>query len=186
VPLSVDDPGRVVPIFVDLPIGEPNPLVRLTQIAFATRADAHYAQAVGARALVAVGGFAPPTLHAVAARAAGGLTNRIFQLAVTNVPGPQHPLYAGVAQLTEIYPIVPIGPGQALAIGVISYDGAVHFGLNADHDALPDLDQLADLVRQALGELIAANDLAKAATRRRTRPARLAAVPRSRSKDVAR
>ena len=109
VPLSVQDPARIVPMFVDLPVGEPNPLVRLAQIAFATRADAQSSQAVGAQALVALGGFAPPTLHAVAARVAGGLSNRLFQLAVTNAPGPQHPLYAGAARLREIYPIVPIG-----------------------------------------------------------------------------
>ena len=59
---------------------------------------------------------------------------------------------------SEIYPIVPIAPGQALAIGVTSYDGGVHFGINADYDALPDLDELAQLIEQSLAELVAAND----------------------------
>lgn len=179
VPLSVQDPSRVVPTFVDLPVGEPNPLVRLAQIAFASRADAQSGHAVGAEALVAIGGFAPPTLHAVAARVAGGLSNRIFQLAVTNVPGPQHPLYAGTTQLQQIYPIVPIAPGQALAIGVTSYNGGVHFGINADYDALPDLDEFAQLIEQSLAELVTANDLARttrAARATRARRARLAAV----------
>jgi diacylglycerol O-acyltransferase len=158
VPLSVHDPSRIVPMFIDLPVGESNPLVRLSQIAFATRENALATQAVGATALIAVSGFAPPTLHAVAARLAGGMSNRLFQVAVMNAPGPQHSLYAGTTELSEIYPIMPIGPGQALAIGVTSYDGAVHFGLNADYDAVPDLDQLADLIEQALGELLGAND----------------------------
>jgi diacylglycerol O-acyltransferase / wax synthase len=179
VPLSVQDPSRIVPTFIDLPVGEPNPLVRLAQIAFATRADAQSGHAVGAQALVAIGGFAPPTLHAVAARVAGGLSNRIFQVAITNVPGPQHPLYAGTTELDEIYPIVPIAPGQALAIGVTSYNGGVHFGINADHDALPDLAEFAQLVEQALTELVTANDAAhdvRAGSTRPGRRARLTAV----------
>jgi diacylglycerol O-acyltransferase / wax synthase len=179
VPLSVQDPTRIVPTFIDLPVGEPNPLVRLAQIAFATRADAQSGHAVGAQALVAIGGFAPPTLHAVAARVAGGLSNRIFQVAVTNVPGPQHPLYAGSTELAEIYPIVPIAPGQALAIGVTSYNGGVHFGINADHDALPDLADFAQLVEQAVTELVTANDNGPGGSGARGRRARLAAVTAS-------
>jgi WS/DGAT/MGAT family acyltransferase len=180
VPLSVRDPSRIVPTFIDLPVGEPNPLVRLAQIAFAGRAEAHSGHAVGAETLVAIGGFAPPTLHAVAARVAGGLSNRIFQVAVTNVPGPQHPLYAGATELAEIYPIVPIARGQALAIGVTSYNGGVHFGINADHDALPDLDEFAQLIEESLAELVAANETAHSAAgagSRRRAATRLAAVP---------
>jgi diacylglycerol O-acyltransferase len=177
VPLSVQDPARVVPMFVDLPVGEPNALVRLAQIAFSTRGESQ--QAVGAQALIALSGFAPPTLHAAAARVAGGQSNRLFQLAVTNAPGPQHPLYAGATRLEEIYPIVPIGPGQALAIGVTSYNGMVHFGVNADYTAVGDLAQLADLIEQSLSELVGANQNSRApgrppATRRH--PGRLAAV----------
>jgi WS/DGAT/MGAT family acyltransferase len=169
VPLSIDDPNQIVPIFIDLPIGEPNPLVRLSQIAFATRANAQSAKAVGAKALAAIGGFAPPTLHALAARVAGGLSNRLFQVAITNAPGPQHPLYAAGSRLSEIYPIVPVASGQAVAIGVTSYDGGVYFGINADYDALPDLSQLADGLELALAELLAANAQSGAALARRTR-----------------
>jgi WS/DGAT/MGAT family acyltransferase len=173
-PRSVDDPNRVVATFVDLPVGEPNPLVRLAQIAFATRIDSAARHAVSADTLVALSGFAPPTLQAVAARVAGGFSNRIFQLAITNVPGPQHPLYADRARLREIYPFMPVASGQALAIGVTSYDGRVHFGLNADYDSMPDLDQLAELVAQSLGELVTANDQSRSGLARR---GRLAAVP---------
>jgi diacylglycerol O-acyltransferase len=96
VPMSVHDPARIVPTFVDLPVGESNPIVRLSQIAFATRANS--ALGVGAAALTALNGFAPPTLHAIAARVGGGLSNRLFALAVTNVPGPQRPLYLSAAR----------------------------------------------------------------------------------------
>jgi diacylglycerol O-acyltransferase len=169
VPVSVrtDDEAaplssEVSPMFVDLPVGEANPLMRLAQIGFSTRVHSESGQAVGAQALVALSGFAPPTLHAMAARAAGGLSRRLYNLVVTNVPGPQTPLYAGEARMLEIFPIVPLGPGQALAIGVTSYDGGVYYGLNADWAAMPDVEVLASLIEQSLAELVAAGELAGA------------------------
>jgi diacylglycerol O-acyltransferase len=160
-------PTAVAPMFVDLPSGEASPLVRLSQIGFATRTAAQSAHAVGAQALVALGGFAPPTLHAMAARAAGGLSRRLFNLVVANVPGPQSTMYAGGVALREIYPIVPLGPGQALAVGVTSYDGSVHFGLNADYDAMGDVDMLAGLIEQSIDELMAVSRPPRQGTRRR-------------------
>ena len=73
---------------------------------------------------------------------------------ITNVPGPQFPLYAAGAQMTETYPVQPLLPGHALSIGVTSYDGGVYFGLNGDRDALPDLDVLGQCVGEALEELV--------------------------------
>jgi hypothetical protein len=77
---------------------------------------------------------------------------------VTNVPGPQVPLYAADARMVEIFPIVPLVAGQALAIGATSYDGGLYFGLNADRDAMPDLEVLAMLIEQSLAELVDACD----------------------------
>ena len=110
-------------------------------------------QAVGAEALAGLAGFAPPTLHSLGARVASGLSKRWFNLVVTNVPGPQHPLYAGEARMLAAYPVVPLAKGQAVSIGLTSYDGGVYYGLNADRDAMPDVDVLAQCIEDALAEL---------------------------------
>ncbi len=150
--------NRISAVLVDLPVGEPNPVLRLAQISYAMRAHKESGQSVGADALVALSGFAPPTLHALGARAANGLTRRLFNLVVTNVPGPQYPLYAAGARLLEIYPVVPLAEGQAVSIGLTSYNGGVYYGLNADRDAMPDVDVLAALIEESLAELLAASD----------------------------
>jgi len=150
--------NRISAVFVDLPVGEPNPVLRLAQISYAMRAHKESGQSVGAEALVALSGFAPPTLHALGARAANSLTRRLFNLVVTNVPGPQYALYAAGARLLEIFPIVPLAEGQAVSIGLTSYNGGVYYGLNADRDAMPDVDVLAALIEESLAELVAASD----------------------------
>jgi WS/DGAT/MGAT family acyltransferase len=159
VPVSVrtaeDNLGnRVSAYLVDLPVGEPNPVVRLHQVSFAMRAHKEAGQSVGADAIVALSGFAPPTLHSLGARAASSFSRRFFNLVVTNVPGPQLPLYADGAQLLAAYPIVPLAKGQAVSVGLTSYNGGVYYGLNADRDAMPDVDVLADCIERALAELV--------------------------------
>jgi WS/DGAT/MGAT family acyltransferase len=159
VPVSVrgeDDSAanEVRSFLVDLPVGEPNPRVRLARISFAMRGLAPSSQSVGADTLSALSGFAPPTLHALGARAASGLSRRLFNLVVTNVPGPQVPLYAGGARMVEVFPVVPLARGQGLAIGLTSYDGTVYIGLNADRDSVSDVDALADLIEQEVAYLV--------------------------------
>jgi WS/DGAT/MGAT family acyltransferase len=161
VPVSVrseDQQGalgnRVSSYFVDLPIGEPNPVVRLHQVSYAMKAHKDAGQSVGADALIALSGFAPPTIHGLAARLASGYSRRLFNLVVTNVPGPQIPLYAAGARMLECYPVVPLAKGQGVCIGLTSYDGGVYYGLNADRDAMPDVDVLADCIERALAELV--------------------------------
>ncbi|HEX3787233.1 MAG TPA: wax ester/triacylglycerol synthase family O-acyltransferase [Pseudonocardiaceae bacterium] len=146
--------GKVSAFLVDLPVGEPNPVVRLQHVSHALRTDAVAGQPVAADALVRLGGFAPPTLHALGARAASAFSQRIFNIVVTNVPGPQVPLYAGGAKMLEIFPVVPLARNQAMAIGVTSYDGGVYFGLDADRAAVPDVDNLARMVEEAVEELL--------------------------------
>ncbi len=146
--------GGVSSYFVDLPVGESNPVVRLHQVSFAMRGHKDSGRSVGAAALVSMSGFAPPTIHSLGARVASGLTRRLFNLVVTNVPGPQFPLYAAGAQLLSMYPVVPLAKDQALSCGVTSYDGRVFFGLNADRDAMPDVDVLASLLEESLAELV--------------------------------
>src|SRR5215203_1375380 len=159
VPVSMHDedatPGnRVSSYLVDLPVGEPNPRVRLTRLSYAMRGVAAHGQSVSADNIIALTGFAPPTLHALGARAARGLSRRLFNVVVTNVPGPQMPLYAAGSRMLEVFPVVPLARGQGLSIGMTSYDGRVFFGLNAERDSVGDVDVLADLVEQEVAELV--------------------------------
>jgi WS/DGAT/MGAT family acyltransferase len=161
VPVSVrttDQEGqlgnRVSSYFVDLPIGEGNPVMRLHQVSYAMAAHKESNAAVGADVMVNMTGFAPPTLHSLGARVASAMTRRLFNTVVTNVPGPQFPLYSAGAEMLAIYPVVPLAKGQAVTIGLTSYNGGVFYGLNADRDAMPDVDVLAQCIGDSLAELV--------------------------------
>ncbi len=123
-----------------LPIGEPSPVVRLHQVSYALKAH----KDTGARGLGAAADRRRRVRadHLPRPRRAGGRggPRGRFNLVVTNVPGPQFPLYAAGARMLESYPVQPLLPDHALAIGVTSYDGAVHYGITADRDAIPDVD----------------------------------------------
>jgi diacylglycerol O-acyltransferase len=146
--------SQIAPHWVDLPIGEPSPVVRLHQVSYSFEAHRETGRGVAADRLAAMSGFAPATFHAVGTRVAAEELRRGFQLAVTNVPGPQSPLFAGGARMLETYPVPPLLPGHALAIGVTSYDGGVYYGITADRDLLPDADLLGHRVTEALAELV--------------------------------
>lgn len=138
---------------VNLPIGEPSPVVRLHQVSYDLRADRDNGRNVSARRLSGIAGFAPTTFHALGARLATAELRRGFQVSVTNVPGPQFPLYADGARMLESYPVHPLLPDHPLAIGVTSYDGGVFYGITTDRDAVPDADVLGQCVLEALDEL---------------------------------
>ena len=146
--------SQVTGHLVNLPIGEASPVVRLHQVSYALKAHKETVRAVAADRLADIAGFAPTSFHALGGRVAAAEVRRGFNLVITNVPGPQFPLYAAGAQMTESYPVQPLLAGHALAIGVTSYDGGVYFGLNGDRDALPDLEVLAQCVTEALEELV--------------------------------
>ena len=146
--------NRISSYFVDLPVGEPNPVVRLSRVSFAMKGHKESGQSVGADAIVALSGFAPPTLHSLGARVANGMTRRLFNVVVTNVPGPQFPLYAAGAQMLEMFPVVPLAKGQAVSIGLTSYNGGVFYGLNADRDGMSDIDVLGSLLEESVTELV--------------------------------
>jgi diacylglycerol O-acyltransferase len=162
VPMSVLDKdleptslgSQVAGNLLNLPIGEASPVVRLHQVSYALKAHKDTGKAVSALRLIGVGGFAPTTFHALGARVAASSENRGFSLVVTNVPGPQFPLYASGARMLESYPVQPLLPGHALAIGVTSYDGGVHYGLTVDRDAIPDVDVIGQCLTEALAELV--------------------------------
>ena len=138
---------------VHLPIGEASPVVRLHQVSYGLKVHRDTGRAVSARRLAGIAGFAPTTFHALGARLATAELRRGFHVSVTNVPGPQFPLYAGGAKMLESYPVHPLLPDHPLAIGVTSYDGSVFYGITCDRDAISDADLLGQCVLDALEEL---------------------------------
>jgi WS/DGAT/MGAT family acyltransferase len=159
VPVSVRDPAHrgvlgnhVAAMWAPLPVGISDPLERLRVIAEAMTGVKRSGQAVGAQALTELAGFASPTLVAQASRLQA--RQRLFNLVVTNVPGPQQPLYLLGSRMRAIYPLVPLAANTALGIAVLSYDGRLNFGLNADYDALSDLDLLAADLEAAIAEIV--------------------------------
>lgn len=158
--LDSSAPGQAIsevsPFLVDLPVGEGNAVVRLSQIAHATESHPTAASLVDARTIVTLSGFAPPTLHAMGIRVATGFSARLFNLLITNVPGAQKQMYIAGTKLLETYAVPPLLQNQVLAIGVTSYDGQLYFGINADRDAMSDVDVLPSLLRESLEELLEA------------------------------
>ncbi len=146
--------NRVAAMWAPLPVGLTDPVQRLLTIGRDMDGIKDSGQAVGAQVLTELSGFAPPTIMAQAARLQA--RQRLFNIVVTNVPGPQFPLYMLGRQLEAMYPMVPLAENTALGIAIMSYDGQLNFGLNADYDALPDLEALADELRASIEELVAA------------------------------
>ena len=151
--------NRVTQVVAPLPIGVADPVARLAAVRQAMQGIKQSRRAMGAEAITELQDFAPPTILAQASRL--NFSNRLFNLLVTNVPGPQFPIYALGHELRAIFPIAFLAGDRALAIAIISYNGGVHFGLLGDFDALPDIDVVADGLERALAELVR---LARAAT----------------------
>jgi diacylglycerol O-acyltransferase / wax synthase len=107
---------------------------------------------VGAEVLASVQNFAPPTILAQASRL--NFSTRLFNLIVTNVPGPQFPLYVRGRQLLDVFPVAFLPKDHALAIAIMSYNGRMNFGLLGDYDALPDIDAIAEGIEASLSELL--------------------------------
>ncbi|QDP96409.1 wax ester/triacylglycerol synthase family O-acyltransferase [Microlunatus elymi] len=145
--------SRVVGRLTTLPIGEPNASARLQQLGRETQPCKESGQPVSARELAELAGFAPPTLHALGTRSAAAPTSQPYDVLISNAPGPQAPVYLGVAELSESYPVLPLTDGHLLAIGITSYQGKIMIGLNADRDAFDDLEVLAQCITDALEDL---------------------------------
>jgi diacylglycerol O-acyltransferase len=139
---------------LSLPVGESNPVVRLHQVSYALKDHRETGSAVAANKLANLPGFATSTFHAVGARVADSETGRGHQIVITNVPGPQDPVYMAGEPVAEVYPCIPLSGSRAISIGVTSYRGKVFFGLVADRDAVPDADVLAQCIDDALIELV--------------------------------
>ena len=127
-------------------------------------------QAVGAERIMEAADFAPPTILGQAAR----LTHRqrAFNLVVTNVPGPQFPLYLLGRELNDLFPMVPLTNNTALGVALMSYNGAINFGLIGDYDALADIQDVAEGFEAALEESAAAAGVKQAPAARAKPPER--------------
>jgi diacylglycerol O-acyltransferase / wax synthase len=165
--------NQVAAMMAPLPVGLQDPVSRMERISEAMAHLKSGGQAVGAQVLTELTGFAPPNIMSQAARVVA--RQRMFNLVVTNVPGPQFPLYMAGRELKDLFPMVPLAPNQALGIAIMSYNGTINFGLVGDYDLMSDIDDLADDLHASLGELAdaAGHELAKpqkrAARRRATR-----------------
>jgi diacylglycerol O-acyltransferase / wax synthase len=144
--------NRISSLFVRLPMIESDAETRYTRQMEEAEALKSGTQAVGSSTLLDVTGLAPPVLHSLLARSL--YATRLFNVTVTNVPGPQRPLYAFGSRMRKVWPLVPLAAEHALGIAVFSYDGNVFFCLNADRESVPDLDVIAAGIEQSLHELL--------------------------------
>jgi diacylglycerol O-acyltransferase / wax synthase len=145
--------NRVAAMMAPLPVWCQEPVARLDIVSEELKELKSGGQAVGAQVLTDLTGFAPPTIMGQASRLMA--RQRFFNLVVTNVPGPQFPLYLRGRRMLDPFPMVPLAKNQALGIALLSYDGRINFGLVGDYDLLWDLDQLAGDVEESLAELAA-------------------------------
>jgi WS/DGAT/MGAT family acyltransferase len=159
VPVSVRDPskrmtyGNMVSMMnADLPVGEANPMRRVEFVRESMAGLKESNQAIGADFWVKLSEYAPPTVLALAGRATAAL-QRMVNVIVTNVPGPQFPLYLKGGQMLEAFPCVPIAGTASLGIAILSYNGQLLFGLNGDWDVVPDLAALASGIEDSVREL---------------------------------
>jgi diacylglycerol O-acyltransferase / wax synthase len=143
--------NQITSLFVHLPVAEPEPEQRYRLAMAEAEGLKSGTQAIGGATLLQFTGAAPPVLHSMLARSL--FASRLFNVTVTNVPGPQIPLYALGAKLREIYPLVPIAAEHAIGVAAISYNGGIYFGVNADRDTVPDMDELVEGIRESFGEL---------------------------------
>ncbi len=151
--------NRVAAMWAPLPVGVADARECLEQIRLEMDELKRSGQAVGAQALTNLAGFAPPTILSQAARLQA--RQRFFNIVITNVPGPQFPLYLLGRRMTRLYPVVPLARRQALGVAVMSYDGRMGFGLIADFDAIPELETIAGELRRAIDALAGAAGLRK-------------------------
>jgi diacylglycerol O-acyltransferase / wax synthase len=143
--------NRISAMFVPIPVGQPDAVARLDAVSAATANLKEREQAVGAATLIGLTEFAAPTLLGLAARAAHG--QPFANLIVTNIPGPQVPLYCLGAEMLEVYPLAPLSRNLTINIAALSYCGQLHFGLVGDGAAAPDLELLAGGIEDAFEEL---------------------------------
>lgn len=144
--------NRIAQLVVALPVDIADPVARLITIQESMRAAVGGRQAVSAESIAGAGDFAPPTILAQSGRES--ISTRPYNLRVTNIPGPQVPLYLLGRELEEVFPLSYLAGDRALAIAVLSYNGRANFGLIADYDEITDLEVIAIGIQEALDEYL--------------------------------
>ncbi len=174
--------NQVAMWLVALPVSEADPLKQYEHVTNSTRHLKETNQALGAATLVRLSAGAPATLVSMASRLAAGV--RPFNMTVTNVPGPQFPLYLLGSKLVASYPLVPLWQGHGVGVALFSYAGTVYWGFNADYDIVPDVDQFAEAMNQAFADLHAAATSATVVAPKKKRPKKrppLGATPKAKT-----
>jgi diacylglycerol O-acyltransferase len=157
--------NRISAMMAPLPVWCEDPVERLHLVTGQMGDLKSSGQAVGAEILTKLTDFAPSTIVSQAARLQPA--QRFFNLVVTNVPGPQFPLYVLGRKMESIFPMVPLARRQALCIGIMSYNGQVNFGLIGDYDAMADLDSFALDLEAATKEVLKTATAKKRAKKRK-------------------
>jgi diacylglycerol O-acyltransferase len=146
--------NRIAAMRGPLPVYVEDPVARLQVVRRAMDGLKDSKQALGAEVLAGMQALAPPTIFAQASRL--NFSTRLFNLLVTNVPGPQFPLYVLGRELQDLFPVAFLPKNHALAVAIMSYDGGMDFGLLGDYDAMPDLDRLGEMLSESLADLLEA------------------------------
>jgi hypothetical protein len=159
VPMNIRDAAeqlklgnRVTSLFAQLPVAEADPMRRYTLVTAETSRLKHGDAALGAKTILDVTALAPPVLHAALARTL--YAPRLFNVTITNVPGPSMTLYALGSRLRDIYGLVPIFSGHALGLAILSYDGGITFTVSADRTSVSDLDVFRAGLEESMDELL--------------------------------
>jgi WS/DGAT/MGAT family acyltransferase len=173
VPVNVRSSGaagelgnRISFLFMELPCDEPDPCRRLRALSLATSEAKAAREPEGATAVLDLAAHAPSLVQRMVSRLVA--SPRTFNVVVSNIPGPQEPLYMLGCRLREAYPVVPLADRHALSIGFTSIAGGAYFGVYADRDSVPDADRLAEDIGAALDELLASAEAARPRPRPRT------------------
>jgi WS/DGAT/MGAT family acyltransferase len=166
VPVSIraeDEHGqlgnRIAAMRGPLPVYIEDPVKRLDAVRRGMGSLKDSKQALGAEVISRFNDFAPPTLLAQASRI--NFSTRLFNLIVTNVPGPQIPLYVLGRELQDVFPVAFLPENHALAIAIMSYNGGIDFGLLGDYDTMEDIEMVATGLNESLGDLLAAAEAAE-------------------------
>lgn len=158
VPMNIRDAAerlglgnRVTSLFAQLPVAEADALRRFTLVSEETTRLKAGHEALGAKTILDVTSIAPPLLHAALARTL--YASRLFNVTITNVPGPSMTLYALGSELVDIYGLVPIFTNHALGVCIVSYGGGITFTVSADRTSVPDLDVFRIGLEESMEEL---------------------------------